>query len=471
MRLKDKIPGDFYKLFGSKYRDSYISFLLAIYQETTKLYSALSLTEAECRAVIDECMEAEGLVPSDDEECEEGDSLVYSPGSTRFLYNLTQWGWLKRDFDERINSYFYSFPAYSLAYLETFGKLWSEEEDLSHESIRSVYSLLHTYLTDREKDTEILADALTASRRLLQLLSNMQDGMRAYFDELSRQKDIRGIQEVLVDEINNTDSRKYALLTSTDSFYRYKEAVKEIVQQILEDNEIRRERMERDLLSLPEDSGQAIRRRKNIERSREADGLVYETLREFDFIEVKYNRLIEQKAVFASRANARIRYLLREGEEEDDNLMAFIGVLRRSADQGEILAGLADSYGLTALPRIVGENSFYAKRDEKRPFEPVPAEAAEPPGQEQLEDFVVRPEYTQKEIDAFIRKNSRDGRFAVTEETVSGVADLEKLLFVWRDAAAGDGGMRITGTDSEPIRKFGCKYTKFTMEKSENRDD
>ena len=40
-----------------------------------------------------------------------------------------------------------------------------------------------------------------------------------------------------------------------------------------------------------------------------------------------------------------------------------------------------------------------------------------------------------------------------------------------RDAAAGDGGMRITGTDSEPIRKFGCKYTKFTMEKSENSDD
>ena len=168
---------------------------------------------------------------------------------------------------------------------------------------------------------EILEDAINASKRLLQLLSNMQDGMRSYFDELSRQKDIRGIQEVLVDEINNTDSRKYALLTSTDSFYRYKEAVKEIVQEILEDNEARRERMERELTALQPESAQALRRRKNIDRSREADSLVYETLREFDFIEVKYNRLIEQKAVFAARANARIRYLLREGEEEDDNLM------------------------------------------------------------------------------------------------------------------------------------------------------
>ena len=41
MRLKDRIPGDFYKLFASKYRDNYICFLLAIYEETTRLYSAL----------------------------------------------------------------------------------------------------------------------------------------------------------------------------------------------------------------------------------------------------------------------------------------------------------------------------------------------------------------------------------------------------------------------------------------------
>ena len=120
---------------------------------------------------------------------------------------------------------------------------------------------------------------------------------------------------------------------------------------------------------------------------------------------------------------------------------------------------------------MVGENSFYARRDEKRAFEPAPPELPVTPDSSDLTDFVVRPEYTQKEIDAFIRKNSRGGAFSVTEDTVSGVADLEKLLFVWRDAAAGDGGMRITGTDSEPIRKFGCKYTKFTMEKSENSDD
>ena len=63
--------------------------------------------------------------------------------------------------------------------------------------------------------------------------------MRGYFDELSRQKSFLGIQEVLVKEINNSDSKKYAILTTTDSFYRYKEAVKELIDQNLVENEDR----------------------------------------------------------------------------------------------------------------------------------------------------------------------------------------------------------------------------------------
>lgn len=61
--------------------------------------------------------------------------------------------------------------------------------------------------------------------------------MRSYFEELSQKKNFIGIQKVLVEEINNSDSKKYAILTTTDSFYRYKEAVKELVSQILREND------------------------------------------------------------------------------------------------------------------------------------------------------------------------------------------------------------------------------------------
>ena len=71
--------------------------------------------------------------------------------------------------------------------------------------------------------------------------------MRGYFDELSRQKDFRGIQDVLVKEINNSDSRKYAILTTTDSFYRYKEAVKELLDRNLQENDMSRLKLLREL--------------------------------------------------------------------------------------------------------------------------------------------------------------------------------------------------------------------------------
>ena len=91
--------------------------------------------------------------------------------------------------------------------------------------------------SDNEKNNDILKSALRTSKSLGQLLSNMQDGMRSYFDELSSQKHFIGIQQVLVEEINNSDSKKYAILTTTDSFYRYKEAVKELISEILNEND------------------------------------------------------------------------------------------------------------------------------------------------------------------------------------------------------------------------------------------
>lgn len=128
-------------------------------------------------------------------------------------------------------------PEYSQLYVELFQKLLSEDNSRERESILAIYSALFTYQTDQDKNNDILKHALRTSKRLGQLLSNMQDGMRSYFDELSGKKNFIGIQEVLVEEINNSDSRKYAILTTTDSFYRYKEAVKELISQILNVND------------------------------------------------------------------------------------------------------------------------------------------------------------------------------------------------------------------------------------------
>lgn len=190
----------------------------------------------------------------------------------------------------------------------------------------------------------------------------MQDSMRLWFDELSKRKDFIGIQEVLVNEINNRESVKYAILTTTDSFYRYKEAVKELIAKILEENENRREGLtaqKRMLMaaqgsdsSAPELSESAggsyaasmqakalasgasapalLRLERGIQFCEEAAQLVLLVEREFDLIEKKYNRLIELKTVFARRALARIHYLLQEGAGVEDSTLELIGLLNHS---------------------------------------------------------------------------------------------------------------------------------------------
>ena len=341
MNLLERIPKDFYKLFGSKYMEYYITFLVAIYEESSRSYSALGLTEQECRAIINEQLASATIDWSEERFDEEGSLLTRSNMAAVCLRHFEEWGWLRQDFDETLNSYVVSFPEYSQLYVELFQKLSVEEDSEERESVLAVYSYLFTYSADPEKNTEMLRSALRTSRKLSQMLAAMQEGMRGYFDELSGQKDFRGIQEVLIREIHNSDSKKYAILTTTDSFYRYKEAVKELIDQNM----------------------------SNPETDDEAAEILLRIEREFDGIERRYNRLIEQKTVFASRAAARIRYILREGSAEEDPTLQLVNLLNRSSRKEEILEELASSMGVTSPYRVITEKSFYTPRDmEKKHF-------------------------------------------------------------------------------------------------------
>ena len=445
MSLINKIPKEFYKLFASKYREYYQRFLISIYEESGRSYSLLGLTERECCAIMNEWIAAETLDWSEEQFDEEGELLTRSNMAFVCLRHLEEWGWLRKDYDESLNSYVVSFPEYSQLFVELFQRLYSEDSTKERESVLAVYSYLYTYSADKEKNNEILKSALQTSQSLLRMLSNMQEGMRGYFDELSRQRSFLGIQEVLVNEINNSDSKKYAILTTTDSFYRYKEAVKELIDQNLSENEVRRQQFldQQVQLKMQMESEESVPveytpKYRRLERAvglcEEAMDIIYRIEREFDAIERRYNKLIEHKTVFASRAAARIRYILMEGAAEEDQTVTLVNLLNRSSCQEEILTKLADRMHLTERFHVITERSLFRKRDSERgSFEPQ-AVVREEEQREDLDSFVLKPLYTGKEIAEFRRKNIKDGRFTVTRDTVQSIEDLEKLFFVWQEA-------------------------------------
>lgn len=502
MNLMSKIPKGFYKLFASKYMDYYMRFLVAIYEESGKSYSLLGLTERECRMIMNEWIAAETLDWSEEQFDEEGELLTRSNMAFICLRHLEEWGWLRRDFDESLNSYVVSFPEYSQAYVELFGRMYSDDSTKERESVLAVYSYLYTYSADREKNNEILKSALLTARSLLHMLANMQEGMRGYFDELSGQRDFRGIQEVLVKEINNSDSKKYAILTTTDSFYRYKEAVKELIDKNLSENELQRQNLlneqtkykmefaekEADLQNckeqnrgeknceeqnqeeyiqeerlLPEFTPRYRRLERAIGMCDEAMELIYCIEREFDAIERRYNKLIEQKTVFANRAAAKIRYTLLEGVAEEDQTAVLANILNKSDRREEILEKLAEKMHLSERFHVVTERSLFRRRGtDKGEFSPQ-AVAVKNDTQEDLDGFVLKPLYTGREIEKFRQKNTKNGTFTVTKETVQSMEDLEKLFFVWQEATevAESGEEIAVGEDLENGQ--GLRFSKLEI--------
>ena len=360
--------------------------------------------------------------------------------SSAILNRLIRWGWLLSDFDERLNTYVISFPEYSQMYAELFKRLFTDDDSRERESILSIYSALFTYYSDPEKNNDILKSALYTSKNLGQLLSNMQNGMRSYFDELSRMKDFLGIQQVLIEEINNSDSKKYAILTTSDSFYRYKEAVKELICKILNQNDDKKEYLEAALQRTALGTFDRKRLEYSLMYCEKAGRLVYRVEREFDLIERKYNKLIEQKTVFAKRALARIHYILQEGADEEDNILRLINILNNDK-ANRVLDELSDRMYFTK--QFCNEASGNAKGD--------------------MADFVPKPLYTKKELGSFRSKNTKNGRFVADEHTVQSIEDLEKLLFLWQEETNERLGDDTVSLDGEITKEDGVSYSKLVI--------
>ena len=123
-----RIPRDFYKLFASKYTDYYMLFLAAIHEEMSLSYSVLGLTEKECRAVMNEKIASATLLWDEDNCDEEGIFLTRSNMAAVCLKHFEEWGWLRQDYDETLNSYVVTFPEYSQMYVELFRRLFDEND-------------------------------------------------------------------------------------------------------------------------------------------------------------------------------------------------------------------------------------------------------------------------------------------------------------------------------------------------------
>lgn len=215
-------------------------------------------------------------------------------------------------------------------------------------------------------------------------------------------------------------------------------------------------------LALAEYELQLRRLERAVKSCDEAMNIICRIEREFDAVERRYNKLIEQKTLFASRAAARIRYILMEGAMEEDPAAALAKILSRSKDSQEILQKLSGRMHLTEPFRVITGQSLSRRRNmEKAEFIPQAVSQSKEHGE--LDEFVLKPLYTRQEIAEFYRKHEKDGTFTVTGDTVRSMEDLEKLFFVWQDAVEIAEDTRKITIGPELEGRDGCRFSALTI--------
>lgn len=173
------------------------------------------------------------------------------------------------------------------------------------------------------------------------------------------------------------------------------------------------------------------RNQYRLEYCESASQLVYQVEREFDLIEKKYNKLIEQKTVFAKRALARIHYILQEGSSDEDHIVKLINLLDHHANSPQVLEQMRDRIRVGTQFKNITDRSFYNRKNaEDAGFHPI---AMEKHNEEtQMTDFVPKPLYTKNSCRNSGRKISWMADLSRMNRR-SSVEDLEKLLFLWQE--------------------------------------
>ena len=270
-------------------------------------------------------------------------------------------------------------------------------------------------------------------------------------DEIQKEAMARNLREVLTEYADKSGKMS-------------KEAVKELISEILNENDEKKAVLLKEKKSL--EAGTLLQKRNEyrLQYCEDTSRIVMQLEREFDMIERKYNKLIEQKTVFAKRALARIHYILQEGVSEEDNIIKLINLLDRSEKKDEILVEMRERIRFSSQFKNITDNSFAGRRDRgDGAFAPVMLDEEIDAREQHMTDFVPKPLYTRNELQSFRRKNTVDGVFVATEETVQSVEDLEKLLFLWQEETEERLAEDTVSVDGEIRSEDGLTYSRLVI--------
>lgn len=241
MNIFSLIPGNFFSILASGNREIYFDALMLLNE---KLREELNIPVSEYTASLAGLIEDRNFIVEKEDEnpdvpdAVEGQNALNSHTKARLvLARLVNTGWVDRETTDGSFTEIITPRDYAIRMMQLLDEMRDEKIHEYSSLVFATYSSLRQ--ANRERPRECYEAALAAKRNTETLereLRSLYHNIRAYIRRIQEQNDINTLLENHFEKYKPMTDRIYHPIKTMDSFYRYMAPVRELLDQIRDDD-------------------------------------------------------------------------------------------------------------------------------------------------------------------------------------------------------------------------------------------
>lgn len=419
MNLFDKIPENYFSILVSKNKKIYIDALFELRNafKQEMFISKDNLIIRLINTLDDEIIDAD--FTEDDEDKELSD--INSSAKAYFLLRkLKKTGWIEMEMQRDSFEEMVILPDYTIKFLDFLYDIVNEKRQEFNSYVFGTYSSLKIAKVEPDKTYEAIVTAYNNSIELMNELKSLYNNLGRYHKKINFKTNINDIiKEHFNDYKEYSDNMIYPLITR-DSIPRYKFPIKEMLNEILVNEELLKETVNKEI---------ARKRYKDLDEA-EKDILnkIRAVIEIYQNIDVVMNQIETRNNEYIRASMKRIQYLLTSDKELKGKLIA---LLKNS--KNDIVVEEMENEIKLLKQEYLSESSISIRNtvEKRKKGEAIDIKNQEENSMESLKVFAesLSSLYSSRQIDEFVEKSLNNKPYINSSEiSIKTVEDLVLLI-------------------------------------------
>ena len=441
MNLFDKIPENFFSLFVSKNKKVYMDALFVL-GEAFEQEMAILKENVVARLIsnLEQQLNQEDFSEEDEEE-ELKDNNVSSKAYF-LLRKLKASGWIELEMQRDSFEEYIILPDYAIKFIHVFKSIVQENQVEYNSYVFATYSSLKLASIEKNETYQAIMTAYTNTMQLINELKSLYNSLGMFHRKMCQQDNIHEIMEGHFLEYKEYSDEIIFPRFTRDSVPRYKAPIREMLQNILADEE------------RWENTVNIASRNKKYQSREEAEQDLLDKIRTimdlYENIDLTMNQIEEKNMDYVRASVQRIHYLLTNDKELKGKLVKIL----KHANQDAVLENMGQEANLFRQ-EIISKDSIYIRNsnDKRKQGEPMPLKQDVELDSKAWQELAKSLEnaYSQEKIKNFMETNFKDKPFIYSAEIKLDTVEDLILLILATLKADKSGKAFYTIEDSEEV--------------------